>query len=47
MDPALSPVDAMKWQEYLRWLWNEITQLSRPQRMAFLLHSTQNEQRKQ
>jgi hypothetical protein len=29
----------LKWQEYLRWLWNELTNLSMPQRTAFLLHS--------
>jgi hypothetical protein len=39
LDPSPSPVDAMKWQEYLRWLWQELAQLSRPQRTAFLLHS--------
>jgi hypothetical protein len=34
-----SPVNALKWQEYLRWLWKELTNLSMPQRTAFLLHS--------
>ena len=38
-DPAPSPVEAMKWREYLRWLWEQLAQLSRPQRAAFLLHS--------
>lgn len=38
-DLAPSPVEALKWQEYLRWLWNELALLSRPQRAAFLLHS--------
>jgi hypothetical protein len=33
-------VEALKWQEYLGWLWNELVQLSVPQRTAFLLHST-------
>lgn len=38
-DPAPSPVDALKWHEYLRWLWSELIELSVPQRTAFLLHS--------
>jgi hypothetical protein len=40
LDPAPSPVDALKWQEYLRWLWQELSHLSLPQCSAFLLHST-------
>lgn len=39
-DPAPSPVDALKWNEYLRWLWREMARLTLPQRSAFLLHST-------
>lgn len=39
IDPAPSPVDALKWQEYLRWLWHELSHLSLPQCSAFLLHS--------
>ena len=35
----LSPDDALKWQEYLRWLWQTLNVLSLPQRTAFLLHS--------
>jgi hypothetical protein len=38
-DASQSPVEAMKWREYLRWLWQGIAQLSLPQRTAFLLHS--------
>jgi hypothetical protein len=38
-DPAASPVDALKWREYLRWLWSELGRLSLPQRTAFLLHA--------
>jgi DNA-directed RNA polymerase specialized sigma24 family protein len=38
-DLSPSPVEATEWQEYLRWLWEEIARLSPPQRMAFLLHS--------
>jgi hypothetical protein len=38
-DLSPSPVEAMKWREYLRWLWEEIARLSRPQRLAFVLHS--------
>jgi DNA-directed RNA polymerase specialized sigma24 family protein len=37
--PGPSPDDELKWQDYLRWLWNELTTLSLPQRSAFLLHS--------
>ena len=39
-DPSPSPVEAMKWQEYLRWLWEALAQLTLPQRTAFLLHSS-------
>lgn len=39
-DPAPSPIDALKWREYLAWLWRELGKLSVPQRTAFLLHST-------
>lgn len=39
VDPAASAVDALKWLEYLRWLWSELARLSMPQRTAFLLHS--------
>ena len=35
----LSPVDSLKWQEYLQWLWSELSHLSLPQRTAFILHS--------
>lgn len=38
-DPAASPVDALKWREYLLWLWSELGRLSLPQRTAFLLHA--------
>ena len=38
-DPAPSPFDALKWNEYLCWLWEETARLSLPQRSAFLLHS--------
>lgn len=34
-----SPVDSLKWTEYLDWLWREVQHLSIPQRTAFLLHS--------
>ncbi len=40
VDPAPSPIDALKWREYLGWLWRELGELSVPQRTAFLLHST-------
>lgn len=36
---AWSPSEALKWQEYLRWLWLELGKLSLPQRTAFLLHA--------
>jgi hypothetical protein len=39
VDPAASAVDALKWMEYLRWLWTAVARLSLPQRTAFLLHS--------
>ena len=39
IDRQASAVDALKWSEYLRWLWIEIARLSLPQRTAFLLHS--------
>ncbi len=39
VDPAASAVDALKWMEYLRWLWAELAHLSMSQRTAFLLHS--------
>ena len=39
VDPGASAVDALKWLEYLRWLWRELGRLSMPQRTAFLLHS--------
>jgi hypothetical protein len=38
-DPAPSAIDALKWNEYLHWLWTESERLSLPQRIAFLLHS--------
>lgn len=38
-DPSPSPVDALKWNEYLRWLWEQSAQLSLAQRCAFLFHS--------
>jgi hypothetical protein len=39
VDPAPSPVEALKWREYLGWLWEELSSLSIPQRKAFLFHS--------
>lgn len=39
IDPQPSPSDALRWTEYLRWLWLELGRLSIAQRTAFLLHS--------
>lgn len=39
-DPAPGPEDALRWREYLAWLWREIGGLPLRQRRAFLLHST-------
>lgn len=39
VESAPTPVEALKWQEYLRWLWQALASLSLPQRTAFLLHS--------
>ena len=39
VDPSPSPVEALKWREYLGWLWHELGSLSIPQRKAFLFHS--------
>jgi hypothetical protein len=39
VDPSPSPIEALKWREYLRWLWQEMDSLSIPQRKAFLFHS--------
>ncbi len=39
VDPATSAIDALKWTEYLRWLWDAVGRLSLGQRTAFLLHS--------
>lgn len=36
---GVSPIDALKWQDYLRWLVTALGPLSVPQRTAFLLHS--------
>ena len=36
---GLSPIDALKWREYLEWLAKQMPTLSLPQRTAFLLHS--------
>lgn len=38
-DPAPSPHDALRWKEYLLWLWREAAQLTLRQRTAFLFHS--------
>ncbi len=39
IDPAPTPIEQLKWNEYLRWLWAEAARLSLAQRTAFLLHS--------
>ncbi len=39
IDPQSSPVEDLVWKEYLRWLWQQIGELSGRQRSAFLLHS--------
>ena len=38
-DPGPSPHDALRWKEYLLWLWHEAARLTLRQRSAFLFHS--------
>jgi hypothetical protein len=39
VDPAASPIETLKWREYLQWLWTEMRSLTLEQRSAFLFHS--------
>ena len=39
VDPDFSPSEALRWKEYLSWLWQQTAQLTLPQRCAFWLHS--------
>jgi hypothetical protein len=39
IDRSPSPIETLKWQEYLQWLWKELATLSLPQRSAFLFHA--------
>ena len=39
VDAATPAIDALKWREYLRWLWAELGRLPLRQRTAFLLHT--------
>ena len=38
-DPTPGPHNALRWREYLAWLWRSVGALSLRQRRAFLLHS--------